>query len=413
MKKFFRFLVLGILAVAFTVAAVSPSFAQDEDKRKLYDAYINNYQGDEAKQKIALEAAKEYVAKFGTNDADKEQVEYFKSAIPTIEANLKKMEDDRIAREKAKAQKEKEDALFKRLNTAAENKQVADAYAAGKEILTLKPNYLDLYIILATMGYDEAVKKNNQFNNDAIEYAKKSIQLIDAGETSKGYGAQFKANNYSYGSKENALGWLNYNIGYILYFPEDKKAEALPYLYKSIQYNSDVKGFSDAYMMLGDYYIVKVAELDKKRKDVITANNNEDNDESLSILAMEKAYADRAIDYLAKAYKIATGPKSPATNEFKQSLYTRLKNVYDFRYGNTDGLDAYVASAMSKPLVNPSAEVQPVVEETQTETATETTTSTTETTKPNMGESTDKKKTDAKTTDMTNQKPAPKKPSNR
>lgn len=414
MKKFFRVLVLGILAIAFAAAAFMPIYAQTpaEDKRKLYDTYIENYQGNEAQMKVALQAAKDYVAKYGANEEDKAQVDYFKEAIPQIEAGLKKIEDARIAAEKAKATKAAKDALYKRFNTGAEKGVPSDAFPAGKEILAAEPDFLDIYIVLATMGYDEAVKKNNQYNNDAINYAKKAIQMIEAGKASetKGYGVY----GYSYKTKDfpteaqaknNALGWLNYNIGYIMFYPQNQRKEALSYIYKATQYDSGVKKFSDPYRMIGEYYFDEVARIDKERQEKIKANNDEDNEETLRLLAVEKGNADRAIDAYARAYALAKDNPS-ATKEYKDILYARLKSLYTFRHDNTDGMDSLVASIMNKPMPNPATEVTPVVEEKKADAATTTTTGSTTTPSMNPASTTNGTRTAPKTNAATATTPA-------
>ncbi|HSK71520.1 MAG TPA: hypothetical protein VK892_07490 [Pyrinomonadaceae bacterium] len=387
MKKFFRVLVLGILTVAFAAAAIVPTFAQSpaEEKRKLYDTYIENYQGNEAQQKVALQAAKDYVAKFGANPEDKEQVDYFKEAIATIEEGLRKAKAAADAAAAAKAERARVDALYKRFDTATQKEVAADAYAAGKEILASEPEFLDVYIVLATMGYDEAVKQNDTYNPQAIDYAKRAIQLIEAGKpsVSKAYGAY----GYSYKTKEftteaqaksNALGWLNYNIGYIMFYRQKNRKDALPYIYKATQFDSGVKKFSDPYRMIGEYYFDEVARIDKERQEKIKANNNEDNEETLRLLAVEKGNADRAIDAYARAYALSKDNPA-ATKEYKDILYARLKSLYTFRHNNTDGMDSLVASVMNRPMPNPTTEVTPVVEEktTNTSATTSTTTSTT------------------------------------
>lgn len=392
MNKLFKTLTLGFLMAFFAIISAEATYAQCDDangKRTLYNKFIENYDKGEAQQKVALEAGKEYITKYGSCEADAEQVAYLKdTGIPYVETSLKKYEDDRIAAGK----KKEKDALYTRFNTGVKDKNVGESFSAGKQILSSEPDFLDVYIVLATMGYDEAVKKNNTYNNDAIEYAKKAIQLIESGKTSKEYGALtyvYKTKEFSTPeqAKNNALGWLNYSIGSIMFFNQDKKKEALPYLYKATQFESGIKKAPAPYRLIGDYFTSEVARIDKERTTKIAANNNEDNDETLALLALEKAYADRAMDAYARAYKIASTPPEE-TKEYKDSLYTLLKNLYNFRFNNTDGLDAYVASVMSKPMPNPTTEITPVVEAKTTTTTTSTTTTTTPSTKTSATTST-------------------------
>ena len=385
MNKLFKTLALGLMLMVFAVTSATMTFAQDQtaEKQALYKKYTDNFEKpDKASKQIALDAAKEYIAKYNT-EVDKPQVDYFKEAIPVLEKSIKDID---IAAEKNRI-KEQQTALYNRFNTAVEGKNLSETFAAGKQITASEPEFLDVHIVLATMGYDESIKKNNTYNNDAIEAAKKAIQLIESGKTSNTYGAY----SYAYKTKEfstpeqaknNALGWLNFSIGSILYFNQDKKKEALPYFYKATQIESGVKKVPAPYRTIGDYFTAEVARIDKERTAKIAANNNEDNEETLALLALEKAYADRAMDAYARAYKIASNTPGE-TKEYKDALYTLLKNLYNFRYNNTTGLDAYVAGVMNKPMPNPTTEVTPVVEQTTTTTTTtSTTTPTTPSTKP-------------------------------
>jgi hypothetical protein len=152
MKTIYRNLALGIaLAVfaAFGIASVSAQTPQDE-KTKLYNTYIENYDKSLDKQKIALAAAKQYVEKYGANAEDKEQVDYFKGAIPSLEKGI----NDKEAETKATAAA---GALFEKFNAANKAKNIPEIFASGKEILAKQPDFLDINLVLASAGFDQAV----------------------------------------------------------------------------------------------------------------------------------------------------------------------------------------------------------------------------------------------------------------
>ncbi len=371
MKTIYRVLVLGILMTAFTAVIVTPTFAQDGQAEKvaLYKKYTDNFDKPEIeKKKIAIEAGKQYIEKYGANAEDKDQVDYLKTAVPQLEEVVKKVEGDKV----------KNDRL-KRFDAAVRGKNTADSFTVGKEVLANEPADstipLDVEIVLASLGFDQAVTKVDTYNNDAVNYAKSVIQKLEAGKTSKNFGAF----QYEYKNKDNALGWMNYTIGYITYYRQDKKNESLPFLYKATQLNSDTKKFSDIYRIIGLWYLEEALRIDKDRLAKITAAENKDTDETLSLLALQKGYADRSIDGYARAYSIASAPGSTATKEYKDGLYSKLQDLYKFRYdGKVQGIDAFVATVMSKPMPNPATAVTPVAAETTT-TATTTTTPTTTT----------------------------------
>ena len=388
MKTIFRFLALGILMAVFSAVTVTSSFAQDPaaDKAALYKTYMDNYDKPEiAKIETAIKAAKEYVEKFGANAADKEQVDYFKTAIPDLEKSVVQIKEAQGKAEKAKTTQ----ALFTRFDTALKGTggkaNPSETYASGKEIVAGDPNFLDVIIVLGSVGFDQAVLPTpvDTYNEDTIQYAKMAIQKLEANTPSKtgNYGVlQYAYKNKDYpDGKSNALGWMNYNIGYITYYRQGKdnpakKKEALPYLYKATQYTSFNQKNPFLYQTIGAWYLDEAIKIDKDRKVKITAAGDKDTDETLAMLAMQKGYADRAIDAYARAYKFAKDDKN-SKKEYTDNLYARLKELYVFRYdGKTEGIDQFVASVQSKPLPDPTAAITPVKDETTTPPATTSTT---------------------------------------
>lgn len=380
MKKVLRVLVLGLMA---TLAATAV-FAQEPDRAKVYKDYEDNYRATtiEGKQK-ALAAAKLYIEKFKEPD-DEPQVTYFKEAIPALEADIKNMGNAKLMADEQKTW----NAMLVKFDTAFKSKNWDNTIAAGKEALAFQPQYIDkkgvdnvkfdLGIVLTAIGYDLAEAKNNKYNSETIEWAKRVIQQIESGQTSDKFGNygshQFKTDAYPDG-KNNALGWMNYTIGYITFYGQKNSQAALPYLYKASQVKSATQNFPIIYELIGAQYYDEVAKLDQKRVEVQKANDNKDNEESLRLYALEKGYAERGADAYARTYKlIKDDAKVP--KDYKDLVFSRLQQLYKFRNDDkTDGLDTYVASIMSKPFPNPTSAVEPIKDE--TDTATTSTTSTT------------------------------------
>lgn len=378
MKTIYRVLVLGILMMAFTAVTVTPSFAQDpqEEKVALYKKYTDNFDKPEIeKKKIAIEAGKQYIEKYGANLDDVEQVKYFKSALPALEEQVVKLEQQAKIDAANKIRNER----LKRFDAAVRGSKIADAFAVGKEVIANEaPDskiILDVEIVLASLGLDQAAAKVDTFNNDAVNYAKSVMQKLAAGKTSDNYGAF----QYEYKSKDNALGWMNYAIGYITYYRQDKIADSLSYLYKSTQAKSETNKYSNTYRIIGLWYLEEALRIDKERLAKIAAAENKDTDETLALLALQKGYADRSIDAYARAYSLTTAKDKP---DYKDGLYSRLQDLYKFRYdGDIKGIDAFVATVMNKPMPDPTVPVTPVAPEETSTTATTTAPSST-TTKP-------------------------------
>jgi tetratricopeptide (TPR) repeat protein len=242
-------------------------------------------------------------------------------------------------------------------------------YASGRDILAQTPDQLDVILVLGSIGYDESLKTPpvTKYNTDTINYAKSAIEKMEAGKPSQNYGAY----QYTYSgvkefpnAKENALGWMNFNIGYLMYFNQNQKKEAIPFLYKAAKSNSAVKNFPVIYQTIGASYFDEAKRLSQESTDKIKAANNTETEESKASYALAKGYADRAIDAYARAYKIASA--NPATKkEYKDGLYGVIQDLYKFRYnGKIDGIDSYVAAVMSRPMPDPTVAVTPVVEAT-------------------------------------------------
>ncbi|MGI9056591.1 MAG: hypothetical protein ACR2F2_12410, partial [Pyrinomonadaceae bacterium] len=351
MNKFLRVLGLGLMVATFAFVGFAQT-TQDE-MTKLYNTYIEKYQSDKVTDlQIALDAAKQYVAKFNTTD-NEAQVTYFKEAIPTLEAAIKVKGETKLATE----EKDAWYAHLKNVVAANKSKNWEQAFTLGKQAIdkqfkyldngplttqTVKGQKLDIAIGLGAMGFDRAaLDKNDTYNNDALNYLKSAIQQLESGQPSDTttFG---KAVGYDLENKENALGLLNYYVGYIMYFRQKKEEEALSYFYKATQYNSAAKNFPAVYEKIGFKYYIKLAELDPIRLAKIEANNKEDNDETKAMLAEEKGVADRGLEAYAKAIKMANAPDSKVSQQYKDELRANFEQLYKFRYGNTDGLEIYL-----------------------------------------------------------------------
>ncbi len=367
MKTIYRVLMLGLFTVALTAVTATSLFAQDaacadiEAKQAVYKKFTDNYASkDIPKMQIAIDAGNEYIEKYGNCPEDKEIVTYLNKSIPAIKAV--------IEAQKVKGVNEARNALFTRFDTALKAKNTADIYSIGKEVLAKEPDFVDVMIVLATAGYDQSAAKPpvDTYNNEAVNYARSSIQKIESGtkSTTGAYGVG--TYSYKYGefdtpekAKSNALGWMNYIVGYIDFYRLGKKKEGLEYLYKASTANSATKSIPSLYQTIGSYYRDEVIRLGKEIVDKIEIAGKE-TDETKAIFALEKGYADRAIDAYARAYKVA----DPKNKAYKDEIYDTIKEIYKLRFeGKGEGVDAYMATLTSQPMPDPTTEVKPVVEE--------------------------------------------------
>lgn len=361
MKTIFRVLMFGMILSAASAISI---FAQDDVCKDidanvaLYKQFTDNF-GDKTveKRQIAITAGKQYIDKYSTCPDYATQVEYMKKTVPGME--------DRIRTDIRNAENA---ALINNFNNALKASKTADIMTYGKQILANDPDFLDVTITLASAGFDQAIANPpvDQYNNDTLNYSRMALQQLEANKASKTgvYGVdQYSYKTNEFAGKENALGLMNYNIGYILYYRQGKndpakKKEALPYFYKSTQYNAFSKTDPFVYQTIGAWYLDEAIKLDAKRSEILKQNGNKETDETSALYASSKGYVDRAIDGYARAYKLAA--KDPKR---KDALYAKLKELFAFRYdGKTEGIDPFVASVMNNPLPDPMTEPTPVKE---------------------------------------------------
>ena len=378
MRKVLKFGALGVCSLLFAVALSAPAFAQtcdDANRTELYNTYVGNYQGNLEQKQKAVDAAKEFVRLCASEEIAADQVAYFKGAIPQLEQGIKD-EKERLAKQKLA---DEEKARFDRFMKAFAAKNYDELFASADEILKYPPvarnDFLDLRILVAATGGDLAASNPpvTKFDDQTVRYAQDAISRINAGEESgsKKWGG--------YNTKENALGWLNYAIGYIKYYDKKDKDGGIAYYYKATQFDSTTKSHYPLYATIGGWYKGKMAEIGAKRSalDITeTAGENQkaNIDQALKYLAMEKGYANRAMDAYARAYNIAKNTKG-VPESAKSSLYDSLKQLWDFRYSspqdedkrNDESINSFIASVNSNSLPNPASEVQPVVEKIETE----------------------------------------------
>ena len=91
-----------------------------------------------------------------------------------------------------------------------------EVYTSGKEILANYPEkYRAALLVLGSIGLDETDKTPSvtKYNDDTIKYAKQAIAEIEAGKTFSAWGVA----PFVYKGKDDALGWMNFTVGYILF----------------------------------------------------------------------------------------------------------------------------------------------------------------------------------------------------
>lgn len=387
MKSVFRFSVIGVLTLAFAGAAIAQDPCADiEAKQAAYKVFTDNYsKTDISGREAALKAAKDYVSKYGSCADDAEQIKYFNGYIPTAEEQLKKVKRQKFM-----------DELYARFNNGLKAANWDEVYASGKEILAQpEPDAklkVDITILLGSIGFDESINNNDKYNAETVKYAQDAIRQLEGGAVGDKYGVGNAGKGVIYKTKDNALGWLNMTVGYIKYYRDKNQKDAIPFLYKATQQaNSGTKTNPLGYVAIGNWYTKEVENREKERTQLLadakTAEDQankagmseeekkaavdkikETTDKAKAVYALQKGYADRAIDSFSRAYNLYTDARDKG---LKDDVYNTMKELYKFRNnGKEAGLDVLISSTKTKPMPNPSSEVTPVVEATPAEGAT-------------------------------------------
>lgn len=364
MKKIFRYTYISLLLAAVFAIGASGTFAQDAcgDAAGLtaLDAQVREKFAVKTipGRKAFVEVSKQFLEKYGSCEPAKELAEWLKTQIPANEKRIKEMEEA-----------EEEARLVKRFDTALDSKNWDEVVAAGKEVLAKYPEkFRTVEIVLASLGGEEALKGNFKYSNDAIRFGKQSIADLEAGKPfmigDKEVIGLAKPNlyNFAYPNRQDAIGWMNLYIGYIMQVEKKDKAGAAPYLYKATQANSESKKNPVSYGLIGYYY----AELgDKLADEIQTLIKSQDPADTEEVakqkvdaikakVALSNGTNQRAADAFSRAYSLSSNAA------YKAEIKKALDFSYNRRFGKMEGLDAWVSNTVKQPFENPTTPVAPI-----------------------------------------------------
>lgn len=353
MKTIFRFFGSTALLTGLVAAGSLGVFAQDapaadpctnvDAANAIYKKFTDNYGVQTIPgQKAAIEAGDEYVKGYGACEQFKAQVTFVKDYLATARTRVGQMEEADTLKK-----------LFDAFDTSVRAGKFDESFATGKSIMAKQPDNLNIPIILGSIGLAETGKtpRVTKYNADSISFAKTAIQKLNEGKTSPKFGALM----YEYNSKDNALGWLNYSIGYQMFHGQNSKKEALGYLYKAAQ-TGTTKDVAQVYGIIADYYFDEVKRLGEEIKVKTQAANNQDTDETKALIAQLKGYAERATDAYGRAAKLAKDAK------YKEGLTKSMNDMYRLRFQKAEGATEFVAAQNAKPMPDPTVAPTPIVE---------------------------------------------------
>jgi hypothetical protein len=366
MKTIFRLINTGlILATVIALGAVA-GLAQDtcvvaevEAAQDRFDVEYKKGIKDVPARKEAIRLGKEFIEKYSTACSVAQiRVDWLKLNIPKKEEELRKYIEGL-----------EKDALINRFNSGMTTKNWDEVYASGKDLLNRwADEFRDVELVLGSIGLDETAKSPSvtKWNDDTLRFAKASIADLEANKKFN----QFGVNEFTYKTKENALGWMNYTIGYILYVDKKNKSEGLSYLYKASIANSETKSNPVIYQTIGGYYYDEVRKL-AGEADAIAKSQNINDPEDVAKqkkanynakVGVLNGTAVAGIDAFNRAHKFAVSEPKKFKKEYAEAMRKQMQNLYDVRFGKLDGFDAFIVGMEQKPMPNPTQPVMPIID---------------------------------------------------
>lgn len=301
---------LAVSAAAFGAIATAQE-TDDPAKIEIYKRFVDNRVPN---PRAAYQAARDYLQKY-TKDKD-EYVDYLTKWVATFESDERK----RV------------------LPGLINEKNFTEAYKTGARILADEPTYLRAQIDLGYAGYLAASAKNETHNAEALAYATKAIQAIEAGKVPTEW-APFKG-------KDDTLAYLHYAVGFLNLKTDPNKS--IDSLLKAASYESDIKRTPST------YYFLAVAYESGPYKTMSAAYqtdfaNKPETPASKTALDKLNVVMDRIVDAYARA--IAASGTDPKTEQSRKEWTAQLANYYKFRHNGSDaGMTEFIAAALKKPL---------------------------------------------------------------
>ena len=326
MKNVLRLLFIVVLAMtAFALPALAQTTgggtaatsAQDADaKAALYKKFLDNYKGKPEQQKVAYDAGKEYLSKYGS-DASAENapiVKFIQNWISKYEA-----------------------ATVEFNCTDAVNKNPAQAFQLCQPLLDQNPDNLKVYLLLVAAGVKNVQSGNKSLNSNATSAARKALDLIGQGKTADSY-APFT-------SQPEAVAGLHYYIGY--FSLDNTPEETATHMLQAAQSNTTFAREPSTYQLLGA--AIYNGEFKKLAAQYKTFEGQPETPESKALFDKINYVLDRVIDAYARAVALSNGKAQYAA--INNAVKPALTTIYKQRHDNSDaGLNDLIASVLNKPL---------------------------------------------------------------
>lgn len=307
------FLLILCFSLSFAQNPTMPSQERDAEKDALYGTFSGAKRVPVAeKQRLAYEAAREYLRKFAE---DKEpEVKELKEFVAEYE---------RVMREQD---------LLKSVNA----KNYEETFRLGRQIAEREPENFYALAVLSLAGLESARSGKPKFNEETVGYLKKAIKLLEAKTVTTP--KPFDSNDY-------AIGYLNAGLGSLL--KDQSPAQAATAFLNAAKSNSPFRTDPIIYHRLGAAILKgPFAKLSAEYNQKFV--NRDPSTEQRAMFDQITRLISRAIDAYARAVALSTTPQQKET---RAKILEQLTTLYKSFHNNSDaGLEELIATVLTKPL---------------------------------------------------------------
>jgi hypothetical protein len=334
MKKLIRLFVSAALVATLALPALAQNTtttttnsggtaaAQDDAaKLALYEKFRNNIKDN---PQVAYEAGKEYLTKYEATDGPNDQyVSYIKKWVTSY---------DKIARR---------NQVIQQLNA----KDWDNAFSGAKQVLVDYPEDLALLFELAKGGLEAAQGGKTTNNAATVDYARRTLQMIQAGKTFE--------KDKPIPNKDEIIGGLNFELGFLT--RETQPAEAINYFIAAAEKEGFSKKDPQTYLYLAEAYEKgQYSGFATQYNNMCKADDKVNTPECLELKAKADQVIDLMVDALARAIAYNDASPNAARNaQARAGWMETLTNYYKYRKGSDTGLTEMIAGVTSRPLPRP------------------------------------------------------------
>lgn len=323
MKRILRFLSVIIVTGTILLALCADSAAQrnptmpsqmsDTEREKLYAKFTENKKLPiPEKQRLAYEAARDYIHRF--DDSTDRYIPELQRFVTAYEKTIRRYE----------------------LYTFYSAKNYSKAFELGHSLLQTDPENFYVLAVLTEVALDSSQTGNATYNEEAINYASKAIELLSSEKLEQ---------TDPFANKEIGRGVLNFALGWFLRTKSPTEAAAAFVIAATA--GSDFKTNALTYNLLGNAILKgEYAKLSVEYNEKF--GNKLSSPEQEAMLAQIVHLGERAIDAYARAVALTTNPEQL---EGRTKMLAQLTNLYKSFHNNSDeGLAELIANVLSKPL---------------------------------------------------------------